>query len=137
MIRTISRIGALGLMMTLSMMLLGERPAAAGQSYGMGFSCVTSSSGYSCFGSLRAARLSAGATDQVKIRLSSSGTVSFFATYSGVSYACSFSSTVSPRLAPIVAGDYNMYFNLQMDNAGTCTSAYFNNDSAYQSLDKP
>jgi hypothetical protein len=137
MVRTISRIGALGLVVAVAITLLGERPAGAGQSYGMSFNCVASGNGSNCYGSLRAARLSAGATDYAKFRLSSSGTVSFFATFSGNNYACSFNSTASPRLTPVIAGDYNMYFNVQIDSAGTCTSGYFENSSTFQSLAKP
>ena len=137
MVRVISGIGALALMVTLGVTLLGERPAAAGQGFGMSFNCVPSGTGFNCYGSLRAARLSAGATDEARFRITTSGTASFFATFSGSNYACSFGSTASSRIAPVIAGDYNMYFNLTMDNAGTCTSAYFENDSAYQALAHP
>ena len=137
MVRMISGIGALALLVTLGVTLAGERPAAAGQSFGMSFGCVPSGTGFNCFGSLRAARLSPGATDAAKFRVTTSGTASFFATFSGSNYACSFSSTASSRIAPVIAGDYNMYFNVIMDSAGTCTSAYFENDSVYQALPHP
>lgn len=140
MVRIISRrgiLGVVGLVGALALAVLAARPAVAGQSFGMSFSCAPSGSNFKCFGSLRAARLSAGASDYAKFRLSSSGTVSFFANFSGTNYACSFSSTASPKVSPVIAGDYNMYFNVTIDTSGNCSSAYFDNDSSYQSLPKP
>jgi hypothetical protein len=137
MLRIASGLCVFGLVVGLGLAMFGARPAAAGQSFGMGFSCGPSGSNYRCSGSLRGARVSAGASDYAKLRLSSSGTVSFFANFSGASYACSFASTPSSKIAPVIAGDYNMYFNLTMDTSGNCSSAYFENDSSYQSLAKP
>ena len=122
-----------------SFLLLTIRPASAGQDYGMGFSCATSAGDRVCYGSLRAARLSAGATDFAEFRLDGTGYLYFSASWSGTRYACGFDPQTSAHLGPAaMGGDYNLYFSIRMDAQGNCRSnSYFMNSSSYQSLAKP
>jgi hypothetical protein len=119
-------------------LMFSSAAADAGQRYGMTYNCVVNNNVPNCYGSLRAANLSAGATDRAEFRLSQSGTLSFFANYSGNSYSCSFDATPSAALgSAIVSGNFNTYFNLKIDGNGKCTSAYISNSSVYQHLLAP
>jgi hypothetical protein len=134
----VSRILACALLVVLAVVVPPARPAGAGQSFSIGFDCSVVNGSPTCTGSLRGAALSPGTGDFAFFRLNSTGIVNFFASFSGANYACSFGTTASQRLSPaVIAADVNTYFSVVMNTAGSCTSAFFDNNSAYQSSDRP
>ncbi|MBN1611661.1 MAG: hypothetical protein JW940_33810 [Polyangiaceae bacterium] len=117
--------------------LTSSAPADAGQGNGMTFNCYTSGSTSTCYGSLRAARLSSGSSDRAYFMVYSSGSVYFYARKDDSTYSCSFSSADRENMrAAAISADFNTYFYVTM-SGGTCSSTYLKNDSAYQHLERP
>lgn len=112
-------------------------PAEAGRSYGMGFNCYLANNSPRCYGSMRGARTSAGASDYANFEMYSSGTLYFRALYGSTYMTCSFPSSVNSGFAAAaIAGDYNTYFSISVGSDGRC-SGYLTNESSYVSLQRP
>jgi hypothetical protein len=118
--------------------LLLTQNSDAGQKYGMTANCSVSNNVPNCYGSLRGANQSSGASDYSEFSLSQSGTLYFAARVGSNTYSCSWDATTSARLAPaIMTMNYNLYYNLKIDGSGRCTNASFTSSSVYQHLTLP
>jgi hypothetical protein len=122
-----------------SFALLAVAPTAvdAGSSTTAGFSCASSGGGApQCIGSMRGARLSAGANNFFSLTYVTAVGLVYSAHFNGTSYTCTVNSVVEPILNAHTL-DFNTILSVFVNSSGSCGAISIKNTSTEQANAKP
>jgi hypothetical protein len=114
-------------------LLFASSPVSAGAEYAASEYCSSSATGGSCSGTFLGFRSGTGTNDFMSFE---SGLVAgttyygFFASYGNTDYSCSFPSSLSAAVAPILTSARG-WFEVEWNAQGQCTAIYVDEDSAY------